>query len=151
MVRIPVKDKGELMLKEFREFALRGNVMDMAIGIIIGAAFGPIVKSLVNDVIMPPIGLLMGHVDFSNLFIPLNGQHYASLAAAKEAGAATINYGVFINTIINFIIVVFAVFFLVKVMNAAKRKEEEAPKAPPAPPADEILLTEIRDILKAKK
>ncbi len=136
------------MLKEFKEFALKGNVMDMAIGIIIGAAFGPIVKSLVNDVIMPPIGLLMGNVDFSNLFIALDGKDYASLAAAQEAGAATINYGVFINTIVNFIIVAFAVFMMVKVMNAAKKKEEEAPKAPPAPPAEEVLLTEIRDLLK---
>lgn len=138
------------MLKEFKDFAMRGNVMDMAIGIIIGAAFGPIVKSLVNDVIMPPIGLLMGNVDFSNLFIALDGQTYASLAAAKEAGAATINYGVFINTVINFIIVAFAVFLLVKAMNAAKKKEEEAPKAPPAPPQEEVLLTEIRDLLKSK-
>ncbi len=136
------------MLKEFKDFAMRGNVMDMAIGIIIGAAFGPIVKSLVSDVIMPPIGMLMGNVDFSNLFISLNGQAYASLAAAQDAGAATINYGVFINTVINFIIVAFAVFMLVKVMNAAQRKEEEAPKAPPAPPAEEVLLTEIRDLLK---
>ncbi len=138
------------MLKEFKDFAMRGNVMDMAIGIIIGAAFGPIVKSLVSDVIMPPIGLLMGNVDFSNLHIALDGQSYATLAAAQEAGAATINYGVFINTVINFIIVAFAVFMLVKAMNAAQKKEEEAPKAPPAPPKEEVLLTEIRDLLKNK-
>ncbi len=139
------------MLKEFKDFAMRGNVMDMAIGIIIGAAFGPIVKSLVSDVVMPPIGLLMGNVDFSNLHVALDGQDYASLAAAQEAGAVTVNYGLFINTVINFIIVAFVVFMLVKAMNAAKKKEEEAPAAPAAPPANEVLLTEIRDLLKAKK
>jgi large conductance mechanosensitive channel len=136
------------MLKEFKEFAMKGNVMDMAIGIVIGAAFSPIIKSLVSDVIMPPIGLLMGGIDFSNLMIALDGKTYDSLAAAKEAGAATINYGSFINTVINFIIVAFAIFMLVKAMNAAKKKEEAKPAAPKAPPAEEVLLTEIRDLLK---
>lgn len=122
------------MLKEFKEFAMRGNVMDMAIGIIIGAAFGPIVGSLVGDVLMPPIGLLMGNVDFSNLFFVLKeGAQtgpYASVAGAKAAGAVTINYGLFINTIINFIIVAFAVFMMVKAMNRMKR-EQPAPAAAP--------------------
>lgn len=118
------------MLKEFKEFAMRGNVMDMAVGIIIGAAFGKIISSLVSDVIMPPIGKLMGGVDFSNLFISLSGGQHASLEAAKAAGAATINYGVFINTVIDFIIVAFAIFMLVKAMNKAKR-QEAAPAATP--------------------
>ncbi|PHS28486.1 MAG: large conductance mechanosensitive channel protein MscL [Robiginitomaculum sp.] len=138
------------MLKEFKEFAMRGNVMDMAIGIVIGAAFSPIIKSLVSDVIMPPIGLLMGGIDFSNLLISLDGNHYDTLAAAKEAGAATINYGSFINTVVNFIIVAFAIFILIKAMNTAKKKEEEAPAKPTPPPAQEVLLGEIRDLLKKK-
>lgn len=102
------------MLKEFKAFAMRGNVLDMAVGIIIGAAFGKIVSSLVDDIIMPPVGKLLGHVDFSSLFINLGGTHYDSLAAAKAAGAPTINYGLFINTILNFIIVAFAIFLLVR-------------------------------------
>ncbi len=118
------------MLKEFKEFAMRGNVIDMAVGIIIGAAFGGIVKSLVADVIMPPIGVLLGDVDFSNLFITLSEGEYESLAAAKEAGAATINIGVFINTCINFIIVAFAIFLLIRTINKLKREEEE-PAAEP--------------------
>jgi len=135
------------MLKEFKEFALRGNVVDMAVGIIIGGAFGKIVSSFVNDVIMPPLGKLMGNVDFSSLFINLSGTKYDSLAAAKQAGAATINYGVFVNTIIDFVIVAFAIFAVVKLMNAAKKKkEEEAPATPP----QEKLLTEIRDLLKLR-
>ena len=105
------------MLKEFRDFAMRGNVVDLAIGIIIGAAFGKIVTSLVNDILMPPLGVVLGKVDFSNLFINLSSKHYDSLADAKTAGAATINYGVFINNIIDFIIVAFAVFLLVRQMN----------------------------------
>ena len=112
------------MFKEFREFAMRGNVLDMAIGIIIGVAFGAIVTSLVNDVIMPPIGLALGRIDFSNLYINLSGGSFASLTAAKEAGAVTINYGVFVNTVINFIIVVFVLFLIVRSMNRLKRKEE---------------------------
>jgi large conductance mechanosensitive channel len=122
------------MLKEFREFAMRGNVVDMAVGIIIGAAFGTIVKSLVSDVIMPPLGLLLGNVDFSNLFIVLKESatagSYSSLADAKAAGAVTINYGVFIDTIISFVIVAFAVFLLIRNINKLKRKQE----APPAEP-----------------
>ena len=113
------------MFKEFREFAMRGNVLDMAVGIIIGVAFGAIVRSLVNDVIMPPIGLALGRIDFANLFINLSGGSYASLAAAKEAGAVTINYGMFVNTVINFIIIAFVVFLMVRSMNKLKRKEEE--------------------------
>lgn len=143
------------MLKEFKEFAVKGNVLDMAVGIIIGAAFGTVVKSLVSDVIMPPIGLLLGGVDFSNLFITVNegatAGPYGTLAAAQEAGAVTINYGVFINEIISFTIVAFAVFMLVKSFNAMQRQEEEAPAAPPEPSAEETLLGEIRDLLKAQQ
>lgn len=119
------------MLKEFKDFAMRGNVVDMAVGIIIGAAFGGIVKSLVADVIMPPIGVLLGGVDFSNIFINLSGGDFESLAAAQEAGAATLNIGVFINTVINFVIVAFAIFLLIRAINQLKRKEEEAPAADP--------------------
>jgi large conductance mechanosensitive channel len=117
------------MWKEFKEFAMRGNVLDMAVGIIIGTAFGKIVTSLVNDVLMPPLGLILGQVDFSNLFVNLSGQTYASLAEAQKAGAATLNYGVFINTVINFLIVAFAVFILIRQFNRLTRKEE-APAAP---------------------
>ncbi len=142
------------MLKEFREFAMRGNVVDMAVGIIIGAAFGTIVKSLVSDVIMPPVGLALGDVDFSNLFSVLKegtpAGPYAALADAQAAGAVTINYGLFINTIISFLIVAFAVFLLIRAINNMKRKEEEAPEAPPEPSKEEVLLTEIRDILRTK-
>jgi large conductance mechanosensitive channel len=120
------------MLKEFKEFAMRGNVLDMAVGIIIGAAFGKIVSSMVDDVLMPPIGKLMGGVDFSSLFVSLSGQHYDSLVAAKAAGAATVNYGVFLNTIINFLIVAFAIFLLVKQVN---RLQKPAPAPAPAAPA----------------
>ena len=115
------------MLKEFKEFAMRGNVLDMAIGIVIGAAFGKIVSSFVGDILMPPLGLLLGSVDFSSLFIDLSGQSHASLAAAKEAGAATINYGLFINTVLDFVIVAFAIFMLIKQVN---RFQKPAPPAP---------------------
>jgi large conductance mechanosensitive channel len=118
------------MLKEFKEFAMRGNVLDMAVGIIIGVAFGAIVNSLVKDVLMPPLGLLLGKMDFSNLYLNLSGADYASLAAAQEAGAATINYGVFVNTVINFIIVAFAVFLLVRQVNRFAKKEEAPPPEP---------------------
>ena len=118
------------MLEEFKKFALRGNVVDLAIGIIIGAAFGKIVSSFVADIVMPPLGMLLGHMDFSQLFIALNGQDYASLAAAKEAGAPTLNYGIFVNTILDFLLVAFAVFLLVKAVNTARRKEEAAPAEP---------------------
>lgn len=123
------------MLKEFREFAMRGNVVDMAVGIIIGGAFGKIVSSLVNDVIMPAIGMLMGKVDFSNLFISLSGESYASLADAKAAGAATLNYGVFIGTIVDFIIVAFAIFIIVKWMNSLKGAVTASSKQPEPEPA----------------
>lgn len=137
------------MLSEFKEFAVKGNVVDMAVGIIIGGAFGTIVKSLVSDIIMPPIGLLLGGVDFSELFIVLSGEgDYASLAEATEAGAATINYGLFINNVVSFLIVAFAVFLLVKVVNQLKRKEEEAAPPPVAPPEEVTLLREIRDSLR---
>ena len=139
------------MLKEFRDFAVRGNVIDMAVGIIIGAAFGTIIKSMVSDVIMPPIGLLLGNIDFSELFIVLKAGAqagpYATVKAAKAAGAVTLNYGVFINTVISFVIVAFCVFLVIKQMNKLKKKEEEAPAEPPK---DEVLLTEIRDILKSQ-
>ena len=125
------------MLEEFKKFAMRGNVVDMAVGIIIGAAFGGIVKSLVNDIIMPPIGMIMGNVDFSDL----------ALALGEGEGAATISYGVFINTVLNFLIVAFAVFLLIKAINNLQKKEEEKPAEPPKPSAEEALLTEIRDLL----
>ncbi len=117
------------MWREFKEFALRGNILDMAIGIIIGIAFGTIITSLVKDIIMPPIGLLLGGIDFSNLFINLSGTTYSSLTEAQAAGAPTINYGVFINTIISFLIVLFALFLLVRQINRLQRKKEAAPPA----------------------
>ncbi len=136
------------MLKEFREFALRGSVIDLAVGVIIGAAFGKIVTSLVSDIIMPPIGLLLGGVDFSNMFITLSGGDYPSLAAAQEAGATTLNYGVFINTVIQFLIVAFAIFIVIKRINRLKR---EQPPASAAPPRQEVLLEEIRDAIRSKQ
>jgi large conductance mechanosensitive channel len=143
------------MLKEFREFAMRGNVVDLAVGVIIGAAFGKIVDSLVRDVIMPPIGLALGRVDFSNLFLVLRegGQPgpYATVDVAAKAGAVTLNYGVFFNTMISFVIVAWAVFLLIKAMNRLKREEPAAaPAAPPEPPEDVKLLREIRDALKSR-
>jgi len=129
---------------EFRAFIMRGNVVDLAIGIIIGLAFGAIVTSLVKDILNPIIGLVIGGVDFSNIFVALNGQHYDTLDAAQKAGAPTLNIGVFINTIINFLIVSFAIFWLVKVMSRFTRKEEAAPAAPTK---TETLLAEIRDLL----
>ena len=141
------------MLKEFREFAMRGNVVDMAVGVVVGAAFGAIVTSLVNDIVMPPIGLLLGGVDFSNLFVVLKDGvkapgPYATLADAKAASAVTLNIGVFINAILNFTIVAFAVFMAVRAINAARREQPPAPAAPPAPTPTEALLTEIRDLLR---
>jgi large conductance mechanosensitive channel len=142
------------MLKEFKEFAVKGNMLDMAVGIIIGAAFGTIVQSLVNDMIMPPIGLVLGGVDFTDMFLTLRegtvAGPYATLAEATEAGAVTINYGVFVNAVISFLIVGFSVFLLVRSFNKLKAKEEAAPAAPAAPTAEETLLTEIRDLLKAR-
>jgi len=138
------------MLSEFKQFVVRGNVIDMAVGIIIGAAFGTIVSSLVADVLMPPIGLALGGIDFTNMFVTLKdgakqAGPYASLAEAKAAGAVTVNYGVFVNAIVSFLIVAFCVFLLVKAVNSMKR---EAPAAPAAPTPTEALLAEIRDLLK---
>ena len=141
------------MLKEFRDFAIRGNVIDLAIGVIIGAAFGAIVSSLVDDVFMPVIGLLLNGVDFTNLFIVLNNPNNVavpSLAAAKEAGVATLNIGLFINAIVKFIIIAFVLFLVVKGINSMKRKQEVAPPAPAAPTQEVVLLTEIRDSLRAR-
>lgn len=144
------------MLKEFREFALKGNVLDMAVGIIIGAAFGTIVRSLVDDVLMPPIGLLLGGVDFTDFFLVLRegaaaAAPYATLQAARDAGAVTLNYGVFINAVISFLIVAFAVFMVVRSFNKLKRKAEETPPTEaPKPSTEVILLTEIRDALRAR-
>jgi large conductance mechanosensitive channel len=144
------------MLKEFRDFALKGNVLDMAVGIIIGAAFGTIVTSLVNDVIMPPVGLLTGGVDFSEKFILLKGGEpvgpYATIAAAKEAGAVTLNWGMFVNAVISFLIVAFAIFLIVRSFNKMRQRlEGEKPAAPPAAPSrQEVLLAEIRDLLKVR-
>ena len=134
--------------KEFKEFISRGNVMDLAVGMIIGAAFTAIVKSLVDDMLMPLIGLLFGKVDFTNLFVALDGNTYTTLAEAKEAGAACFAYGNFIMAIINFLIIAVVIFCLVKGLNSLKKKEEPAPEAPAEPSEDVKLLTEIRDLLK---
>ncbi len=131
------------MIKEFQDFAVKGNVVDMAVGIIIGGAFGTIVKSLVNDIIMPPIGILLGGVDFSNIVLTLK-------EATADTEAVTMNIGLFFNNILSFLIVAWAVFLLVKAMNSLKKKQEEAPAAPPAPPRSEVLLEEIRDALRAR-
>jgi len=143
------------MFKEFKEFAMRGNVIDLAVGVIIGAAFGKIVDSLVRDVIMPPIGLALGRVDFSNLFLVLRegsqSGPYATVEMAAKAGAVTLNYGVFCNTLISFLIVAWAVFLLIRGINKLKREEPApAPAAPPEPPEDVKLLREIRDALKSR-
>ncbi|HUL83126.1 MAG TPA: large-conductance mechanosensitive channel protein MscL [Gammaproteobacteria bacterium] len=137
------------MLKEFKEFAMRGNVIDLAVGVIIGAAFGKIVSSLVNDIIMPPIGLILGSVDFSNLFLNLHGS-YNTVKEAEAAGAPIVKYGIFINNVIDFLIVAFVIFVMVRTINQLKRKQEAAPATPPAPTTTEKLLTEIRDTLKAR-
>lgn len=129
------------MMQEFKEFAVKGNAVDMAVGIIVGAAFGKIVSSIVADVVMPPIGLLLGGVDFTDLALTLK-------EAAGDVPAVTLNYGTFIQTVIDFVIIAFAVFMLVKGINSLKRKEEEKPEAPPGPSKEEVLLTEIRDLLK---
>ena len=138
------------ILKEFREFAVKGNAIDMAVGIIVGGAFGKIVSSLVSDVIMPPIGRLVGGIDFTSLFVNLTSTHYETLAEAQKAGAATLNYGKFIQTTVDFVIIAFAVFLMVKAINAAKRKEEAKPQPEPAPPPEIVLLSEIRDLLKKR-
>jgi large conductance mechanosensitive channel len=137
------------MLKEFRDFAMRGNVIDLAVGVIIGAAFTTIVNSLVNDILMPPLGLLIGGIDFSNIFLTLKGDSFPTLDQAQKAGAVTLNVGLFINAIIKFVIVAFAIFIVVKQINRFYRKEEAAP-APPPPSREAQLLAEIRDTLKAR-
>jgi large conductance mechanosensitive channel len=129
------------MMSEFRDFAVRGNVVDMAVGIVIGGAFGKIVSSFVNDVLMPPIGIMLGGVDFTELAFTLK-------AASGEVTAVTLNYGTFIQTLVDFIIIAFAIFMVVKAMNSLKKKKEAAPPAPPKPSAEESLLTEIRDLLR---
>lgn len=143
------------LIKEFKTFAMRGNVLDMAVGIIIGGAFGKIVSSIVSDIIMPPIGVLVGGVSFTDLKLTIKDAIPAQLDAAgtiiaEAAPAVTINYGNFIQVIFDFVIVAFAIFLMIKAMNAAKKKEEAAPVAPPAPSKEEVLLSEIRDILKNK-
>jgi large conductance mechanosensitive channel len=139
------------VLKEFREFAIKGNMIDLAIGVIVGTAFGNIVNSLVKDVVMPPIGLLAGRVDFTNMFVVMGQGNpqgpYATLEIAQKAGAVTLNLGLFINTLVNFVIVAFVLFFVVRTINRLKREE---PVAPAAPPEEVKLLTEIRDLLRAK-
>ena len=142
------------MLKEFKEFAAKGNMLDMAVGIVIGAAFATIIGSLVNDIVMPPIGLALGGVDFSEMFLVL-GQGdpagpYATLAAAKESGAVTMNWGIFVNSLITFAIIAFALFMVIKGFNKMKAEEEAAAEAPPEPSAEERLLGEIRDLLRSK-
>jgi large conductance mechanosensitive channel len=132
------------MLQEFKEFAMKGNVVDLAVGVIIGAAFAPIVGSLVSDIIMPPIGYILGNVDFSNLFVTLKGEPAGTLKAAKDAGNVTINYGQFLTHCINFLITAAAIFMLIKAMNKMKKP---APAAPAAPPPTETYLKEIRDLL----
>lgn len=139
------------MLKEFKEFAMKGNVLDMAIGVIIGGAFGKIVSSLVSDVLMPPLGLLMGKVDFSSLFVNLSDTSHPSLVAAKAAGAPTLNYGVFLQSVFDFLIIAFVIFMLVKQVNRFKNQAPPPPPpAPPEPTNEEKLLMEIRDLLKSR-
>ena len=138
------------ILKEFKDFAVKGNAIDMAIGIIIGAAFGKIVSSLVKDVIMPPVGLLLGGVDFSNLFLDLSGKGYPTLAAAAAAGAPVLTFGVFFNNVIDFLIIAFVIFLMVKQINRMKKKEDVKPTEPKKPTTEDLLM-EIRDLLKNKK
>ncbi|MEP7304819.1 MAG: large-conductance mechanosensitive channel protein MscL [Acidobacteriota bacterium] len=139
------------MLKEFKEFAMRGNVVDMGVGLVIGAAFGAIIASFVGDVLMPMLGLLLGGSDFSNLFVVLKEGTppgpYASVAAVKAAGGVALGYGLFVNTVVNFVIIAFALFLVIKAMNATKREQVKAPPAPPVPTKEETLLAEIRDLL----
>ncbi|HEX9943151.1 MAG TPA: large conductance mechanosensitive channel protein MscL [Thermoanaerobaculia bacterium] len=136
------------LIQEFREFAAKGNVVDLAVGVIIGGAFGKVISSLVDDILMPPIGLLLGGVDFNNLFINLGPKEYATLAQAKAAGAPTLNYGTFLQAIVNFLIIAWAVFLFVQAFNRLRRRQEEAPAAAPAPGEEVILLREIRDALR---
>src|SRR5258708_166993 len=137
------------MLEEFRKFIARGNVVDLAVGVIIGTAFTGIVNSLVKDIIMPPIGMLTGGIDFSNFFVNLSGGRFDSLADAQKAGAATVNYGLFVNTVINFLIIAVVIFFLIRLINRVQRPAEAEPAEAEAPPSrSELLLAEIRDLLK---
>lgn len=141
------------LFDEFKKFAMRGNVMDLAVGVVIGAAFTGIVNSLVKDIIMPPIGLAMGGIDFSNFYVALKGPHPHTLAEAAKAGAVTLNYGVFVNAIINFIVVAIALFLLIRSINrltTPATPAEEAAAAPPPPPEEVLLLRDIRDTLKAR-
>lgn len=135
------------MMSDFKAFAMRGNVVDMAVGVVIGAAFGKIIASLVADIITPLIGLLVGGVKFTDIFYALDGKDYATLEAAKAAGAATLNIGVFVQAIFDFLIIAFAIFMAIRAMSKLQRKKEEAPAAPAAPSKEETLLTEIRDLL----
>jgi large conductance mechanosensitive channel len=148
-IRISAFQKEDDMLKEFREFAMKGNMVDLAIGVIIGAAFGALVSSLVQDIFTPIIGWILGGTDFSNLFIQLAGEQQDTLAAAQEAGA-TIAYGNFINVLISFLITAWILFLIVKGMNRLRRRQEEAPAEEPKAPPQEVLLSEIRDLLKAQ-
>ena len=137
-------------LDEFRAFIMRGNVVDLAVGIIIGVAFTAVVNSLVKDIFTPFIGLLFGGIDFTNIFVSLKGPSEPTLAEAQKAGAVTLNFGVFLNAVIQFLIVSFAVFWLIKALTRLRVREEPAPAAPPAPPRSEVLLEEIRDLLAAR-
>ncbi|MCC6535291.1 MAG: large conductance mechanosensitive channel protein MscL [Burkholderiales bacterium] len=136
------------MVQEFKEFAIKGNMVDLAVAVIIGGAFGKIVDSLVKDVIMPAIGLLVGGVDFRNLFITLGSQQYATLAEAEKAGAAILRYGAFLQTVVDFLIIAWVIFIAIKAINRLKRQETAAPPAPAAPPEEVLLLREIRDAVK---
>ncbi len=136
------------MFNEFKTFIAKGNAIDLAVGVVIGAAFGKIVSSLVDDIIMPPLGLILGRVDFSQLYISLDGKSYETLAMAQAAGAPTLNYGNFITVAIQFVIIAWAIFLLVKAINVLKREEAGQPPTAPEPPNEEKLLTEIRDLLK---
>ena len=138
------------MIDEFREFAVKGNAIDLAVGVVLGAAFGKIVTSLVDDIIMPPIGLALGGVDFTDLFVNLGAGSYASLEEAKAAGAPTLNYGNFLQNVVDFLLVTLALFLIVRVINRLRRRKEEIPAAPAAPPEDVVLLREIRDSLQRR-
>lgn len=139
------------LVSEFKEFISKGNVLDLAVGVIIGAAFGKIVTSLTDDIIMPIVGLALGKVDFANLFIAMNGQHYATLDEAKKAGVGTINYGLFMNALINFLIIAFIIFLIVKAANKMKKAPVEVVAVPVGPTTDQQLLMDIRDSLRASR
>ncbi len=146
-----VKEKSKGFVKEFGEFIKKGNVVDMAVGVVIGSAFGKIVTSIVDDIIMPLVSLATGGIDFSNWFVSLDGNTYETIEKANEAGAAVLRYGNLISVILNFLIVAFCIFLVVKAMNKFKKKEEEKPAEAPKKPDDVVLLEEIRDLLKKKK